>query len=92
VTGGRLAGGNKCSVYSGSTSFSATATLMRPSGISFGNFAGGATNVQPAVIEVIDGDIIVPPNTTVGLVAIGPGTGASSDKSIMGLSWAEEPI
>jgi hypothetical protein len=92
TTGGKFVGGNKCNVYSAATSFSATAQPLRVSGINLGEFAGGAGNIQPPVVEIIDGDIIAPPNTTVGLVAIGAGTGASSDKSILGLSWAEEPI
>lgn len=85
-------GGAKCTVWSGATSFSATCSPLRPSGINFGNFAGGAGNVPPPVVELVDGDIICPPGFTVGLVGIGAGTGASTDKSIMGMSWAEEPV
>jgi len=91
VTSGSLKtpGGAACTVWSGATSFSATSILLRPSGISFGAFVGGAGNPTPPVVEVVDGDIIVPPGFTVGLVAIG--AAGTSDKSIMGLAWSEEP-
>lgn len=90
VAGGKLAGGNKCTVYSGATSFSSTAILLRPSGMSFSAYAGGVVNPQPPIEEIVGGDIIAPPNSTVGLVAIG--AAGTAELVIMGLSWAEEPI
>jgi hypothetical protein len=85
-------GGAKCTVWSGATSFSATCSPLRPSGINLCNFAGAANVIPPPVVENVDGDIICPPGFTVGLVGIGAGTGATSDKSILGISWAEEPV
>jgi hypothetical protein len=83
-------GTSKCYIATGGGSFGSNCVAIRPSGITFGAFAGGAGNVQPPNQEVLEGDIMVPPGFSVGLVALG--AAGTTDRSNLSLSWAEEPV
>jgi hypothetical protein len=92
VTGGMLAPGQRaCAVYTGASSFGATCTLLRPSAISFSGYLGTSTAaIQPPTQEIPDDDLFCPPGMTLGVVAIG--AAGSTDRSILSLSWSEDPI
>ena len=92
VTSGQLgAQGNKCTAYIGANSFAATATLLRPSGLSLmGSTSGTSQSIVPATLDAVDGDIVVPPGFACGLVGIG--TTGTNDTELAGLSWEEVPV
>lgn len=92
IIGGLLvAGRNACTVYTGASSFLATATLLRPSAISFSAYTALQVNpIQPPTQEIIEDDLFCPPGQTLGVVAIG--VAGTTDRSMLSLTWSEDPI
>jgi hypothetical protein len=75
--------------YQGST-IAATPTILRPSGFSFGAFAGAAGPLNPVVRENIDGEFIILPGS--GLAVQGIATAGTTPLLVHAAGWYEVPL